>query len=263
MAYNARVLVIENLDDAKRALREIKVDRAGVGIMGSKSLFRAVKAHGVDARAANILKQEFLARGGEVGVARNVVTLADKTTDVILLGTDKQFNALVRKLKNQPFGLKKLGTEIKAALAAYDNRLKDIVWDRYRLLISQRTCIMGVLNVTPDSFSDGGRFFDKKTAVAHAIQMVEDGADIIDIGGESTRPGAEPVSEEDEKKRVLPVIETLARQIGVPISIDTYKTGIAQAALDAGAAMVNDISGLSFDPEMAGLAAARNTPVVI
>ncbi|MFH1736492.1 MAG: dihydropteroate synthase, partial [Actinomycetota bacterium] len=194
---------------------------------------------------------------------RNVVTLADKTTDVILLGTDKQFNALVRKLKNQPFGLKKLGMEIKAALAAYDNRLKDIVWDRYRLPISQRTCIMGVLNVTPDSFSDGGRFFDKKTADAHAVQMVEDGADIIDIGGESTRPGAEPVFEEDEKKRVLPVIETLAGQIGVPISIDTYKTGIAQAALDAGAAMVNDISGLSFDPEMAGLAVARNTPVVI
>lgn len=263
MAYNARVLVIENLDDAKRALREIKVDRAGVGIMGLKSLFRAVKAHGVDARAANILKQEFLARGGEVGVAHDAVTLATKTTDVILLGTDKQFAALIKKLKTQPFGLKKLADEVRDALAAFDSRAKDIVWDRYRVPLSERTCVMGVLNVTPDSFSDGGRFFDKKTAVAHAIQMVEDGADIIDIGGESTRPSAEPVSEEDEKKRVLPVIDKLAGQIGVPISIDTYKTGIARAALDAGAAMVNDISGLSFDPEMAGLAAARKTPVVI
>jgi dihydropteroate synthase len=114
---------------------------------------------------------------------------------------------------------------------------------RYNLPLD-RTLIMGVLNVTPDSFSDGGRFLDADTAIAHARRLVADGADIIDVGGESTRPGAEPVSSDDELRRVQPVIEAIASEIGVPVSIDTRKAEVAEACIAAGASMINDVTGL-------------------
>jgi dihydropteroate synthase len=129
--------------------------------------------------------------------------------------------------------------------------------------LPKRTLVMGILNVTPDSFSDGGRFLDRDAAVRHALGMVRDGADIIDVGGESTRPGGEPVSIEEEIGRVVPVISELAARIDRPISIDTYKSATAAAALDAGASVINDISGMAFDPEIRKLAAARRCPVVL
>ncbi|MDZ7263523.1 MAG: dihydropteroate synthase [candidate division KSB1 bacterium] len=128
---------------------------------------------------------------------------------------------------------------------------------------SRRTYIMGILNVTPDSFSDGGAFYDPDRAVAHGLQMAADGADIIDIGAESTRPGAEPVSEAEELRRLLPVVEELVHKVNVPISIDTYKSGVAAAALKAGATMINDISGLRFDPLLKEVAAEYQVPVII
>ena len=129
--------------------------------------------------------------------------------------------------------------------------------------LSTRTHLMGVLNVTPDSFSDGGRFFKLEEAVKQGIKLAEEGADIIDIGGESTRPGSEPVPIEEELRRIIPVIEQLAQIIKVPISIDTYKSKVAKEALDAGAWMVNDISGLRFDPEMKKVIAEYDVPVVL
>jgi dihydropteroate synthase len=116
--------------------------------------------------------------------------------------------------------------------------------------LGERPLLMGILNVTPDSFSDGGHFADPAAAVAHAADLVTQGADILDIGGESTRPGAEPVSLEDELQRVIPVIERVAGQCSIPISVDTYKAEVARQALQAGAHIVNDISGLQFDPQM-------------
>ncbi len=121
----------------------------------------------------------------------------------------------------------------------------------HRLDLSGRTLLMGIVNVTPDSFSDGGKFFDPELAVAHAQELCRQGADIIDVGGESTRPGAEPVPAAEEARRVVPVIECLAREVQVPISVDTYKASVAQRALQAGAAIVNDISALRADPDMA------------
>ncbi|MCX7793299.1 MAG: dihydropteroate synthase [Thermodesulfovibrionales bacterium] len=136
-------------------------------------------------------------------------------------------------------------------------------WRHFDLDLSSKTHVMGILNVTPDSFSDGGLFSDPERAVEHALRMVEDGADIIDIGGESTRPGSEPVSAAEEIKRVVPVIKRLVAQVKVPVSIDTYKSLVARAALDAGASMVNDISGLRFDPEMKNIVAEYRVPVII
>ncbi len=131
------------------------------------------------------------------------------------------------------------------------------------LLALPRPLVMGVLNVTPDSFADGGRFFDPDAALAQARALVVAGADILDIGGESTRPFADPVSLDEELRRVLPVIEAIAPEITVPISIDTYKAKVARAALEAGAAIINDISALRFDPDMAPLAAELQAPVVL
>lgn len=127
----------------------------------------------------------------------------------------------------------------------------------------QPTLIMGILNVTPDSFSDGGRYLKTEQAVARALELEDQGADIIDIGGESTRPGAEPVPLEEELKRVLPVIERLAQRSRALLSIDTYKAAVAERALAAGAQLVNDISGLQFDSQMTHLIARSGVPVVI
>ncbi|MBM4295755.1 MAG: dihydropteroate synthase [Deltaproteobacteria bacterium] len=131
------------------------------------------------------------------------------------------------------------------------------------LLNSPRPLIMGVVNVTPDSFSDGGRFLDYQDAVNQARALVEAGADILDIGGESTRPYSEPVSLKEELRRVIPVIEAVAAELPVPISIDTYKAAVARAALAAGASLINDISALRFDPDLASLAARAGAPVVL
>ena len=125
-----------------------------------------------------------------------------------------------------------------------------------------RTLVMGVLNVTPDSFSDGGRFHDSKIATNHALQMIKDGADIIDIGGESTRPGSDRISVQEELDRVLPVISALV-DTGVAISIDTRRADVARAAIDAGACMINDVSGGKSDPEMLGYVASLNVPFIL
>jgi len=131
------------------------------------------------------------------------------------------------------------------------------------LILGPRTLIMGVLNVTPDSFSDGGKFFSQEAAIEHAQQMERDGADIIDIGAESTRPGSESISTEEELRRLLPVLGALRRLLKIPISIDTQKAEVAEAALEAGAQIINDISGLRSDPKLAEVAARHKAPLIL
>jgi dihydropteroate synthase len=128
---------------------------------------------------------------------------------------------------------------------------------------ADRPCIMGILNITPDSFSDGGRFHDHRLAIQHGLRLAQQGADIIDIGGESTRPGSLPVDAAEELRRVLPVVEELAGRCGLSVSIDTMKSSVARAALEAGACMINDVSALTYSPDMAAVAADANVPVVL
>jgi len=130
-------------------------------------------------------------------------------------------------------------------------------------LLGQRTWLMGVLNVTPDSFSDGGLYFDQEKAIARALELAEEGADIIDVGGESSRPGSDPIPENEELRRVIPVISELKKKTRAFISIDTTKAEVAEAAIDAGADMVNDISALRFDSRMASLIAQKDIPAVL
>ena len=136
-------------------------------------------------------------------------------------------------------------------------------WSGHELDLGRKTHVMGVLNVTPDSFSDGGLFFDRDRALKHALAMVRDGADVIDVGGESTRPYAEEVSLQEELDRVIPLIQRLSRAVEIPISIDTLKAQVAEEALAAGASIINDISALRFDPEMVSVAARAKVPVIL
>jgi len=131
------------------------------------------------------------------------------------------------------------------------------------LILGERTLVMAVLNITPDSFSDGGAYLDSQDAVARALQLEREGADILDVGGESTRPGAAPVPAEEEMRRILPVIKSLRTELRIPISVDTRKAEVAEAALDAGAEIVNDVSGLRTDPQVGEVARRARAPLIL
>ena len=139
----------------------------------------------------------------------------------------------------------------------------DIFWADHHLKLGPRTCVMGILNITPDSFSDGGKFFAMDHAICQAEKLVSDGADILDVGGESTRPFSDAVSEEEETRRVVPVIEAIAKYVSIPISIDTTKSGVARRAIEAGASIINDVGALRMDADMARVAAASGVPVIL
>ncbi len=180
-----------------------------------------------------------------------------------LNGTADQFHQLARSLGSHSGLLENFSVKIHSLLDNYLRSDYKISCGGKVLDLGLRTHIMGILNVTPDSFSDGGRYVDTERALAHAREMTAAGADIIDIGGESTRPGAQPLSEDEELRRIVPVIERLSAELVVPISVDTYKSGVAKKALDAGASIVNDISGLRFSPDMARIASDYGAAVVV
>jgi dihydropteroate synthase len=260
--FPARVLHIATLHDAERELGLIHVDPAGIAMMAPKMMTRCVKLTGLLCRQANVLKQEMLSLGGDAAVARGTVACSIDRTDVILIGTDKQLRALCSKLAPQPFGLPALAEDLKRTLLRTTQGPR--IWRTGRRDLSlERPLIMGILNVTPDSFSDGTLYSDPQRAIERALELAAEGADIIDIGGESTRPGAAEVGVEEESARVLPVIAGLAGKIACPISIDTWKSPVARAAMDAGAEIINDISGFTFDPQMAAVAARTGAGAVL
>ena len=257
-----RPLILHSTTEARRELERIGVDPAGIARMLPKLELLPILVPRLRPAAANILKQELLSLGGDAAVARGTVACSIDTTDVLLIGTRKQLTGLCAKLTQQPFGLAALAEQVRQLLATLT--APPTSWRLARRDLSlKRPLIMGILNVTPDSFSDGGRFTRVETAVAHALQMVEQGADIIDIGAESTRPGAPLVTADEELRRLLPVLEQLAGRVQVPISIDTWKAPVAEAALSAGAEIINDISGLTFDPALAQVAANHRAGLVL
>ena len=261
--YNARLLTIRDLQRAESGIRLIGCDAGGIPILAPKTLHHTVKLERVDSRAAVIIKQELLAVGGDAAVCRGVVGYSSRFTDILVMGTRRQLRLAIRKLRAQPFGCGQAAAELEAVLGNLDRGRRFIISAGGRKLdLGKRTHVMGILNVTPDSFSDGGNFLLPDDAVRRALIMEEQGADIVDIGGESTRPGAPPLRAGAEKKRVLPVIRALAGRVKVPISVDTCKPETAKEALDAGADIINDIFGLR-KKGMAELAARRAVPVVV
>lgn len=255
---------IETHPQAREELKRIGVDPRAWEILAQKALHLVVKVEKVSLPAANILKQEMLGLGGDAALARGVITGEAKSSDLLLLGNLRQLDKLSEKLSHQPFGLDGLAQDLKGTIEQYKEEKEYLLDCRGRVLdLSRRPHIMGVLNVTPDSFSDGDRYLDPQLALRRAEQLIEEGADIIDIGGESTRPGADPVSLSEELGRVLPVVEGLSSPEGVIISVDTYKSQVAQRAIDAGAHLINDPSGLRFDSQIAQVIARAGAGLVI
>jgi len=257
-----RCLHITNAGEAIHHMKKMGVDPTGVRLMEGKTLHFNLKVEGIEPRTANLLKQEMLALGGDVAVDGRGLDCSTEKTDALLMGTQKHFEKLVLKLEQYP-ALNPLGQSIKETLKNISKTQYAIRCRKRTLTLGKRTLLMGVLNVTPDSFSDGGLFYDKEKAIPHGLRMVEEGADIIDIGGESTRPGSKPLELEEELRRVIPVIKSIAAEVDVPISIDTYKSTVAQKAIEAGAEMINDISGLNFDPTLAEVASREDVPLVL
>jgi dihydropteroate synthase len=246
-----RILTIDNLQDASRELEKIKVSSQGINVMASKCIEMTIKLTKVHVGAANILKQEMLSIGGDAAVARGVVNGIEKFSDVILLGNADKIKKLIRKLENQTiFGLIDIRKDLEKLLS--QNLKKgnfQLDLNNKKLDLSEPR-IMGILNITTDSFSDGSEFLEPDVALDHALQMEKEGAGIIDIGGESTRPGAQRIEVQLELDRVIPIIKKIRQNSAIPISVDTYKAAVAREALEAGADMINDISALRFDDEM-------------
>lgn len=258
-----RDLQINSPSAALAALNEIKVDTSGIEAMLPKMRHLNIRVEGVSCRAANVIKQEMLAVGGDAAVARGTVACSIPATDVILMGTQKQLRRFAEKITRQPFGLSLLAGSVARFLENVDRRSRILKTARRDMALGDRTLIMGIVNVTPDSFSDGGRYLAADQAIAHALRLVDEGADILDFGGESSRPGALLVSLKEELTRVVPVIEAVARRVETPLSVDTTKAAVARAALDAGAEIVNDISSMTFDGEMPAVVSKTGAAVIL
>ena len=264
-SFNVRILDLHTPDEIRAEMEKVGASVPGMKIMMPKASFRVIKVEGLNFAAANIIKQEMLARGGEAVTSRQVYSTKDVDSDVLLLGTERHYQDLLRKLRVQPFkSLRAIASEVEQALVRHaGEELGSLSIAGRAFDWGVRTYIMGVVNVTPDSFSGDGLGDDIEAALAQAERMIEEGADLIDVGGESTRPGSEPISIEEELGRVVPVIEALARRADVPISIDTYRAEVAEEAVTAGAHLVNDVWGLRMEPEIAELAARHQVPLVL
>jgi dihydropteroate synthase len=264
---------VRDRETARRVLHRANASREAVARHADDAVHRVVTTR-LERRQADRLEAELLALGGRCVVAGETAT--GELVDVVVSGTLAQFEALADRLADAPLGLAGVVAELWAQVsdeggarsggtateaATSDETTADGDATSRRYPWTDGTAVMGVLNVTPDSFHDGGEHFAVEDAVAQAEAMVEAGVDILDVGGESTRPGADPVPADEERARVVPVVEAVA-DLDVAVSIDTRKASVAAVALDAGATILNDVTGLA-DPAMRFLAAEREVPVVV
>jgi dihydropteroate synthase len=268
MGYKIRKLELKSKRQGLGEFEKIGATLPGRNIMVNKIFPVALKIKGVKPRAADILKQEMLSRMGDVVTSRDSLVQTEGTTDVIILGTEKSIRSLAEKIKMQPFGLKMLSEDITAylSLLSENKRQKTIAIGNKIFDFDNISCgalVMGILNITPDSFFDGGLYNQKENAFRRAEEIVKEGADIIDAGGMSSRPGSQPVSIDEELARVIPVIEHIRDNYDVLISVDTYRSEVAAEALRAGACIVNDISGLVMDEKIISVAAEARASLVI
>lgn len=251
-----------NERNLQREIAALGVHPASVGIFAAKSQIVPLKLTAVRTPAANILKQEMLAAGGDCAVPSGCILNDAERMDVILLGTVKHYRILVRKLAQMPFfGLTGIKENLQKFLAA--QRPVTLLADG-RTLTYEKMRIMGILNVTPDSFYGGSRLEGEAAVLERAGQMLADGADILDIGGESTRPGAGAVTAQEEIRRVAPAIEAIKKAYPQCIvSADTYHAQTARAAINAGADIINDVTALTGDAQMTLVAAETKVPVIL
>ncbi len=244
-------------------LRRAGVDPAGIEIMTRKAETVVMRICGLSSAAANILKQQMLSIGGDAAVHREVIRGGPDDSCAYLISDAKRLEILAGNLASQPFGLGEAGSEIVRLLGMRSSPPAAVSLPGGSLDLTGGPLIMGILNVTPDSFSDGGRFSDPSAAAEKAARMAEEGASIIDIGGESSRPGATELHPAEELDRVAPVLEKTAGLSGAVISIDTRHSEVAREAVRLGASIINDISGLTHDPGMTEVASGSAAAVVV
>ncbi|MGC9062636.1 dihydropteroate synthase [Calditerrivibrio sp.] len=218
-----------------------------------------IKFKGIPTAAANVLKQEAIASGIDAAVHMGTAGCEVEKTDVLICGDLKGFSRLADRLKIQPFGLKDIADEIDKILKSPIHKILHI---RDKTLTFDEKKIMAIINVTPDSFSDGGKFTELNAVISYLSKLKEIGISLVDIGGESSRPGAESISVEEELNRVLPVVQ-LAVSEGFIVSVDTYKSKVAEECLKIGAHIINDISGFHFDEDMPKVCADYNAGVCL
>lgn len=257
--FYIRKIIPEN---AEEVIQDVGFDKLYINYVLPKYNYSLLKIHNLSSPEANILKQLALSVGADAAVHREVITCKVYKSDILLGATHSQLKKLSEKLKHQPFKLKELSPLLLKQIEnniPYSINVRDTVFD-----LSKKTYIMGILNITPDSFSDGGKFIYPEVAIYQVNKMIESNVDIIDVGGESTRPYAKEVSPEEELDRVLPVIKKI-REINpkIPISIDTRHALVAREAVKCGADIINDVSGLDFDANMLNTAAELQVPVII
>jgi len=265
MKYKIRALDIKSRAEGMSEFERIGSTVAGQKIMAEKLFPLTIKVKGLKVLAINILKQEMLARGGDVVTSRDTLLETKGTTNAIIEGHRKSFESLIPKLRMQPFGLKDLADELEAFLKDHKNNRnkKSFSIGKKKFNLMSDTLVMGIINVTPDSFFDGGKYNHKDQAVKRISEMIADGADIIDIGGMSSRPGSKPVSIEEELKRTIPVMRSVSNNFDTLLSIDTYRSEVAQEAISAGAHMVNDISAFTMDKDMARVIADKGVSATL
>ncbi len=253
-------LIIKSVREAKVAMQSIGVDSEGIKIMSPKALHCCFKLEDINSFSANIIKQELLSLGSDAAIDRQALIKRMKTT-AILFGSFYQMKRLVAKLKCQPFELKEIAYKLEETLGNTQKR-RLLFKARGKVLNLNRPVVCGIINVTPDSFSgDGllkersvGSYRFKEAVVKKAESMIKGGAKILDVGGESSRPYSKRISEDEELRRVLPVIKILKKKFPhIFISIDTYKYKVAKEAVSAGADIVNDITALRHSPSIASL----------
>ena len=247
-------------EEYKSLMKKIEVSETGTSIMRSRFSIKTFMVSDISTPAANVVKQEVLSLGGEAAVPAHAVNCSKPKSSFLFSLRSDRIPEFVSRMKMQCWKLPQVADFIEK----FSEMQKPWFSFSHNGIDTTRPNIMGILNVTPDSFSDGGSWTTVDAALKHAAEMLENGADIIDVGGESTRPGSDSVDAETEKKRVVPVILEIKKQFPkAVISIDTVKSSVAEAALDAGAEIINDVSGLTFDPAMAEICADAKMPVVI
>ena len=235
--------------DLNCELEKIGFDKTYIHRAVDKFQYRNIKIYDLTPAQANILKQTALSVGADCATHRETITAKIDKTDCILGGSKSQLYKIAEKLKAQPFGMKILGDKISAFLSPAQRA---------------KTKIAGILNITQNSFSDGGMYFNTEKACEHLIELINDGADIIDIGAESTKPFSSAVSAEEQLNRLLPVLNFAGeKNINVPISIDTRSSLVAEECIKAGAKIINDVSGLEYDEKMAKTVAKYGVKIII
>lgn len=252
---------IKFIDCTENDLEQIGFDKTYVKKGIERHAFKTVKISSLNCAQANIIKQTAISVGCDCAVHREVITGKVELSDCILSASLNQYKKIAKKLKYQPFKLAQLGSQLQSLV--FENK-KPLIIRSKQITAQQIPAIMGILNITPDSFSDGGEYFETQSAVNRFFEMVNQGADIVDIGGESTRPYSKEVTVEEEIKRVITVIEEIRKKDKKTIiSIDTRNSLTARAAIKSGADIINDVSGLDWDKNMAQAVKELSCPVVI